>query len=107
VGGLTGAYGFKIMLFAAGVFYFIAMIMRLSMAREAAKTELKPTEKKFPSQLEEQYGFDVRFDLFRRLITWMLVTDGMRDISFQFSGNLFPCVHAGSWRAFAISRSAG
>jgi MFS family permease len=24
------------------------------------------------------------------LITWMLITDGMRDISFQFSENLFP-----------------
>lgn len=37
-GLLTGAYGFKLMLFVAGVFYFIAMVMRLSMAREAAKT---------------------------------------------------------------------
>ncbi len=24
------------------------------------------------------------------LITWMLITDGLRDVSFQFSGNLFP-----------------
>ncbi|HNM36121.1 MAG TPA: MFS transporter, partial [Anaerolineales bacterium] len=38
-GWLTGAYGFKLMLFIAGVFYAIAVAMRLSMAREATKGE--------------------------------------------------------------------
>src|SRR5215207_7414987 len=36
-GWLAGSYGFKLMLLVAGIFYFIAMIMRLGMAREAAK----------------------------------------------------------------------
>ena len=36
-GFMAGTYGFKLMLATAGMFYFVAMLMRLSMAREAAK----------------------------------------------------------------------
>ena len=36
-GWLAGMYGFKLMLLVAGLFYFVAMVMRLGMAREAAK----------------------------------------------------------------------
>src|SRR5512145_535182 len=38
-GWLAEDYGFKLMLLVAGVFYFIAAIMRISMAREAAKSD--------------------------------------------------------------------
>lgn len=91
-GWLTGSYGFKLMLFIAGVFYFIAMIMRLSMAREAAKGEKANGEKKRLSftDLKTNLGSMIGLIFSGGLITWMLITDGLRDVSFQFSGNLFP-----------------
>ncbi|KAA0278562.1 MAG: MFS transporter [Chloroflexi bacterium] len=91
-GWLTGTYGFKFMLFVAGVFYFIAMIMRLSMAREAARTQKANGEHKKLSftSLKSNLGSMVGLIFSGGLITWMLVTDGLRDVSFQFSGNLFP-----------------
>lgn len=88
-GWLAGAYGFKWMLFVAGVFYFIAMIMRLSMAREAAKGG-SPTQKLSFDSLKTNLRGMAGLIFSGGLITWMLLTDGMRDVSFQFSENLFP-----------------
>lgn len=91
-GWLTGAFGFKLMLFVAGVFYFIAMVMRLSMAREAAKTDKANGDHKKLSftSLKSNLGSMIGLIFSGGLITWMLITDGLRDVSFQFSGNLFP-----------------
>lgn len=91
-GFLAGTYGFKLMLAAAGSFYFIAMIIRLSMAREAAKGEKANGEKKTLSfsHLKSSMGSMFALVFGGGLITWMLITDGLRDVSFQFSGNLFP-----------------
>ncbi|HET9909470.1 MAG TPA: MFS transporter, partial [Anaerolineales bacterium] len=44
-GWLAGSYGFRLMLLVAGIFYFIAMVIRLGMAREAAKSETSATQK--------------------------------------------------------------
>ena len=89
-GLLTSAYGFKLMLFIAGVFYFIAMLIRLGMAREAAKTAKSNTEKLTFQNLKSNFGAMAGLIFSGGLITWMLITDGLRDVSFQFSGNLFP-----------------
>lgn len=89
-GWLTGSFGFKLMLFVAGVFYFIAMVMRLSMAREAAKGETGERKKLSFSDLKTNLGSMIGLIFSGGLITWMLITDGLRDTSFQFSGNLFP-----------------
>ena len=89
-GWLAGTYGFKLMLLVAGIFYFVAMLMRLSMAREASKggasahQELSFTSLK--TNLRTMFGLIVSGGL----ITWILLTDGLRDISFQLSENLFP-----------------
>lgn len=89
-GLLTSQYGFKLMLLIAGVFYFTAMIMRLSMAREAAKTAKANAEKLTFQNLKTNLFSMAGLIFSGGLITWMLITDGLRDISFQFSGNLFP-----------------
>ncbi len=91
-GWLTGAYGFKLMLLVAGVFYAVAVVIRLGMAREAAKGETANGEKKSLSftSLKSNLGAMAALIFGGGLITWMLITDGLRDISFQFSGNLFP-----------------
>ncbi|GAB4499661.1 MAG: sugar efflux transporter SetA [Anaerolineales bacterium] len=91
-GFMAGTYGFKLMLATAGAFYFIAMLMRLSMAREAAKGEKANGEHKKLSFTSLKTNLGAMFGLVfgGGLITWMLITDGLRDVSFQFSGNLFP-----------------
>lgn len=88
-GWLADDHGFKMMLLVAGIFYFVAAIMRISMAREAAKSET--TKKKLSiqslkSNLVSMFGLMFSGGI----ISWILITDGFRDISFQLSGNLFP-----------------
>ncbi len=88
-GWLAQDYGFKLMLLVAGVFYFIAAVMRIGMAREAAKVE---TVKKVLSFAGLKSNLGAMFGMMFSggLITWILLTDGFRDVSFQLSGNLFP-----------------
>jgi MFS family permease len=92
-GFLAGVYGFKLMLLVAGIFYFVATVIRLGMAREAAKGEAaagKQTEKLTFAGLKTNLKAMFALVFSGGLITWMLVIDGFRDISFQFSENLFP-----------------
>ena len=89
-GLLAGSYGFRLMLLVAGVFYFIATVMRLGMAREAAKSAASSSQKlsldSLKINLRTMFGMLVSGGL----LTWILLTDGLRDVSFQFSENLFP-----------------
>lgn len=88
-GWLAQDYGFKLMLLVAGAFYLFAAIMRIGMAREAAKTETSKKKLSFEglkSNLSTMFGLMFSGGL----ITWILLTDGFRDVSFQLSGNLFP-----------------
>jgi MFS family permease len=89
-GWLAGSYGFKLMLTVAGSFYFLAMLMRLSMAREAAKSQTTKAEKLTFDGLKTNLRTMFALVFSGGLITWMLITDGLRDTSFQLSGNLFP-----------------
>jgi MFS family permease len=66
------------------------MIMRLSMACEASKgassIQHSLTLASLKTNLRTMFGLIVSGGL----LTWILLTDGLRDISFQFSENLFP-----------------
>jgi MFS family permease len=86
---LAGSYGFKLMLLVAGVFYFVAALVRISMAREAAKSQTSKPTLSFAS-LKSNLGAMFGLMFSGGLITWILITDGFRDVSFQLSGNLFP-----------------
>jgi MFS family permease len=88
-GWLAEDYGFKLMLLVAGVFYLIAAIMRIGMAREAAKTATTRKTLSFDS-LKSNLGAMFGMMFSGGLITWILITDGFRDVSFQLSENLFP-----------------
>ena len=89
-GWLAGSYGFRLMLLVAGILYFIATVMRLGMAREAAKGVASSSQKlsldSLKINLRTMFGMIVSGGL----LTWILLTDGLRDVSFQFSENLFP-----------------
>jgi MFS family permease len=86
---LAGSYGFKFMLLVAGVFYFAAAIMRIGMAREATKGQTSKPTLSFAG-LKSNLGAMFGLMFSGGLITWILITDGFRDVSFQLSGNLFP-----------------
>lgn len=89
-GWLAGAFGFKLMIIVAGMFYFIAVVMRLGMAREAAKNPSASGKKLSFASLKSNIGAMTALIFSGGIVTWMLITDGLRDTSFQFSGNLFP-----------------
>lgn len=86
---LVGSYGFKFMLLVAGIFYFVAALMRIGMAREASKGQTSTPKLSFAS-LKTNLGAMFGLMFSGGLITWILITDGFRDVSFQLSGNLFP-----------------
>jgi len=86
---LAGSYGFKFMLLIAGIFYFIAAVMRIGMAREAAKGQSAQPTLSFAG-LKSNLGSMFGLMFSGGIITWILITDGFRDVSFQLSGNLFP-----------------
>lgn len=88
-GWLAEDYSFRVMLLVAGAFYFIAAVMRIGMAREAAKTETETKTLSFAG-LKSNLGAMFGLMFSGGLITWILLTDGFRDVSFQLSGNLFP-----------------
>jgi MFS family permease len=89
-GWLAGSYGFRLMLLVAGIFYFIAMVIRLGMAREAAKGASSAPQKLSLDSLKTNLRTMIGMIAAGGLVTWILLTDGLRDISFQFSENLLP-----------------
>lgn len=89
-GWLAGAYGFKSMLLVAAFFYIIATLIRVGMAREASKggnvQHRKLSFESLKSNLSSMFGLVFAGGL----ITWIMITDGIRDTSFALSMNLMP-----------------
>jgi MFS family permease len=84
-GLLVEALDFKGMIAIAAVLYIIATILRVGMAREAAKTQAVPSEKLTLSSLKTNLGAMFGLILAGGLFTWILITDGVRDIFFNMS----------------------
>ncbi len=89
-GYLADAYGFRVMLACAWVLYFIATIIRVSMARTAARGHEANPQKLSMGSLKTNLGMMTALLLSGGVITWVLVTDGVRDIAYSLSGNLMP-----------------
>jgi MFS family permease len=89
-GWLVDLYGFKQMLLIAAGLYIIATVIRVGMAREASKNaESRPQKLSFgglKGNLVTMFGLLVAGGV----ITWILITDGVRDISFGLSMNFLP-----------------
>jgi MFS family permease len=89
-GWLADTYGFKIMLVVAAGLYTIATIIRISMARSASRNgEVKP-QKLSVAGLKSNLGLMTGMLLAGGLLTWILITDGVRDIAFGMSFTLMP-----------------
>jgi MFS family permease len=90
IGPVMGGYlvemvNFKGMLIVAAVLYLIATFIRVGMAREASKgQEASPTRLTFES-LKTNLGAMVTLILAGGLFTWIMITDGVRDIFFNMS----------------------
>ncbi len=89
-GFLADKYGFRIMLACAWVLYFFATVIRVSMARTAARGNEANPKKLSMGNLKSSLGAMTALLLSGGVITWVLITDGVRDIAYSLSGNLMP-----------------
>jgi len=89
-GYLADAYGFRIMMSAAWLLYFFATIIRVGMARTAARGDEAHPQKLTRDSLKGSLSAMVGLLLSGGVITWVLITDGIRDIAYSLSNNLMP-----------------
>lgn len=89
-GWLADTYGFKLMLMVAGCFYLAAAAIRISMARVAARgAEAHPRPLSVAS-LKSNLGAMAALLAAGGLLTWIFLTDGVRDVAFSMSFQLMP-----------------
>lgn len=89
-GWLADTYSFRMMLAVAWGFYFFATLIRLGMARQAARAQTEQPQKLAFSGLRANLKEMAALVTAGGLVTWILITDGVRDIAFALSGNLMP-----------------
>ena len=89
-GWLADTHGFKVMLMVAGGFYFAATLIRISMARMAARSTEASQGKLSVRSLKADLGIMLAMIMAGGLITWILITDGVRDTAFSLSFTLMP-----------------
>ena len=87
-GWLADEYGFRLMLICAGLLYTVAAIIRIGMARTAARGAEANPETLSLSSLKEKLGAMTSLLLAGGLMTWILITDGVRDIAYTMSFTL-------------------
>lgn len=89
-GFLADVRGFKFMLVVAAVLYFIATAIRFGMARTAAKSSESQPKRLSLQGLKENMGLMMAMVLAGGVVTWIMITDGVRDISIGLSYNFLP-----------------
>ena len=87
-GWLADVYGFKTMLLAAGLLYTVAAMIRIGMARNAARGSEANPEPLSLDSLKGKLGAMGGLLLAGGVMTWILITDGVRDIAFTMSFTL-------------------
>jgi MFS family permease len=90
IGPLAGGYlveamGFKGMLLVAAIMYITATIIRVAMARQVSKGAQSETPRLSFAGLKANLGSILGLILAGGLFTWLLITDGVRDIFFNMS----------------------
>jgi MFS family permease len=90
-GWLADTYGFRIMLTVAAGIYVCATTIRLILAKVAGKRRQKETSDKLSfDSLKVNFKTVFGLAIAGGLLTWLLLTDGVRDIAFSMSFNLMP-----------------
>lgn len=89
-GLLAGRYGFKVMLLVATCFYSTAAVLRIWMAttmRSPGESSPRPLN---IGSLKTSFQGMLAMLLGGGVITWIFLTDGVRDIAFRLSGEIQP-----------------
>jgi MFS family permease len=89
-GLLAGAYGFKRMLLVSTVMYTIAAIFRIWMALTMHSTREISPEKLTLDSFRKTLKRMITLILGGGILSWILLTDGVRDIAFRLSSELQP-----------------
>jgi MFS family permease len=89
-GWLADHYGFKFMLVCAGLLYTLATLIRIGMARLAARGKEANPQQLSLAGLRRDLGLMAGLMLAGGLVTWILLTDGVRDVAYSMSFTLLP-----------------
>ncbi len=90
-GWMVDRYGFKPMLLVATLIYSCATVLRIFMARRKSKDEKATSPGKLTfASLKENMGGIFSLLVSGGVLTWLLITDGVRDIAFSLTGTYFP-----------------
>ncbi|MDY6868000.1 MAG: MFS transporter, partial [Chloroflexota bacterium] len=90
-GWLADTYGFRIMLTVAAGIYICATTIRLILAKFAGKKHQKQAGEKLSfASLKTNFKTVFGLAVAGGLLTWLLLTDGVRDIAFSMSFRLMP-----------------
>ncbi len=90
-GWLADTYGFRIMLTVAAVIYIIATTIRLFLARTAGRRRGENNGERLSLRsLKVNFKTILGLALAGGVLTWLLLTDGVRDIAFSMSFTLIP-----------------
>ena len=91
LGGLmVTQYGYQTMLLAAAALYTLAAVLRVRMARTDGLTEKEDSQPLTLDSLKTSISTMFGMLVAGGLITWIFVTDGIRDTAFRMSDTLFP-----------------
>jgi DHA1 family multidrug resistance protein-like MFS transporter len=95
LGGLIAdKYSFRLMFIIATSLYVVATIIRLFMARKIRKEEKEDEKGKHAapsfSGLKTSLITMVGLMIGGGIVTWIFLSDGVKDVSFSMVGNLFP-----------------
>lgn len=89
-GFLVGAYGFKTMLVVSGALYTVAAGLRIWMATTMRSPQDANPQKLTATSFKTSVKTMLSMLVGGGVITWIFVTDGVRDTAFRLSGELQP-----------------
>ena len=89
-GFLAGKYGFKVMLLVATGFYTSAAILRIWMARTMRSVGESEPKQLTLASFKQSLTLIWAMLVGGGVVTWIFITDGVRDVAFRLSGELEP-----------------
>jgi MFS family permease len=89
-GFIAGRFGFKSMLFVAWLIYSIAAGLRIWMARTMKSPQESPPQELSFASFKTSITTLVGMVFGGGVLTWIFLTDGVRDVAFRLSGELQP-----------------